>query len=114
MPTLRLGDVVIIDNLSARKRVGVQAVIKATGAQLQCLSPYNPGLDPIELAFTKLKHLLRSSGLRTVDSLWDLLCQAIDALDPTEYQNYLWHCGYTAGTANAEGADRLTGTLSHG
>jgi transposase len=101
-PTLRPGDVVIMDNLSAHKRVGVQTAIEAVGAHLKYLPPYSPDLNPIELAFAKLKHLLRSSGQRTVDGLWHFLGQAIDAFDPTECQNYLRHCAYLAATSETK------------
>ena len=101
-PTLRPGDVVIMDNLSAHKRVGVQTAIEAVGARLQYLPPYSPDLNPIELAFAKLKHLLRSSGQRTVDGLWHFLGQAIDAFDPIECQNYIRHCGYLAATSETK------------
>jgi len=101
-PTLQPGDIVIMDNLSAHKRAGVQAAIEAVGATLQYLPPYSPDLNPIELAFAKLKHLLRSSGQRTMDGLWNFLGQALDAFSPNECQNYIRHCGYTAATSSTE------------
>ena len=100
-PTLRPGDIVIMDNLSAHKRAAVQTAIEAAGAKLHYLPPYSPDLNPIELAFAKLKHMLRSTGKRTIDDLWQFLGQALDAFTPSECRNYLRHCGYS-----------LTATLS--
>ena len=95
-PTLRPGDVVVMDNLSAHKRAAVKAAIEAAGAQLRYLPPYSPDFNPIELAFAKLKHLLRSTGERTIAGLWNFLGQALDAFGPTECRNYLRHCGYSS------------------
>jgi len=67
VPTLRPGDVVVLDNLSAHKVAGVRAAIEAAGAELLYLPPYSPDLNPIELAFAKLKALLRSAASRTVE-----------------------------------------------
>lgn len=94
VPTLRPGDVVIMDNLSAHKRAAVGAAIQAAGAELRYLPPYSPDLNPIELAFAKLKHLLRSTGERTIHGLWNFLGQSLDAFTPTECRNYIRHCGY--------------------
>lgn len=71
-PTLSAGDVVILDNLSSHKVSGVREAIEKTGAELRFLPPYSPDLNPIELAFAKLKKLLRDAAERTVDKLWDL------------------------------------------
>ena len=65
-PTLRAGDIVVMDNLSAHKVQGVRAAIAATGARLLYLPPYSPDLNPIEQAFAKLKALLRTAAARTV------------------------------------------------
>lgn len=103
VPTLRPGDVVIMDNLPAHKRVGVRNAIEAAGCTLEYLPPYSPDLNPIELAFAKLKHLLRSSGHRTMDALWRFLGQALDAFSPQECHNYIRHCGYINATTTAKG-----------
>ena len=95
VPTLRPGDVVVMDNLSSHKRAGVRRAIEAAGAALVFLPPYSPDLNPIELAFAKLKGLLRKAGRRTVEGLWSFLGQALDAFSPQECQNYIRHCGYT-------------------
>ena len=84
-----------MDNLAAHKRPTVREAIERAGCTLQLLPPYSPDLNPIELAFSKLKSLLRTAGKRTVDGLWDFLGQALDAFSPTECLNYMRHCGYT-------------------
>ena len=96
LPTLSRGDVVIMDNLSSHKRVGVRAAIEGAGCRLVFLPPYSPDLNPIELAFAKLKTLLRAAGERTVEGLWRFLGRALDAFSPDECRNYLRHCGYDA------------------
>jgi transposase len=93
-PTLRPGDVVVLDNLSAHKVKGVRQAIEAAGAELLYLPPYSPDLNPIELAFAKLKALLRSAARRTVEALWQALGNALDSFTPTECAHYLAHAGY--------------------
>jgi transposase len=94
VPTLRSGDVVVMDNLSAHKTSGVREAIEAAGAQLVYLPPYSPDLNPIELAFSKLKWLLRSAGERDVGRLWALCGQLLDRFSPAECTAYFRHCGY--------------------
>jgi transposase len=98
VPSLVAGDVVAMDNLSSHKRARVRELIEGAGCALRFLPPYSPDLTPIELAFAKLKALLRKAGRRTVEGLWGFLGEALDAFGPQECQNYLRHCGY-AGTA---------------
>ena len=69
-PTLRPGDVVVMDNLKAHKVKGVREAIEARGARLRYLPPYSPDFNPIENAFAKLKALLRKAAARTIDDLW--------------------------------------------
>jgi transposase len=95
-PTLRPGDVVAMDNLAAHKRASIGEAVERTGCTLMYLPPYSPDFNPIELAFSKLKSLLRKAGKRTVDGLWDFLGQSLDAFAPQECRNYMRHCGYTA------------------
>lgn len=95
-PALRPGDVVVMDNLSCHKRAGVREAIAAAGCDLLYLPPYSPDLNPIELAFAKLKRLLRSAGERTVAGLEGFLGRATEAFSPAECRNYLRHCGYIA------------------
>ena len=96
VPTLRAGDIVVMDNLSSHKREGVKDAIEAAGANVMDLPPYSPDLNPIELAFSKLKTLLRKSAARTVESLWNQMGQIVDQFSPQECRNYFKHCGYTA------------------
>lgn len=96
VPTLRPGDVVVLDNLSSHKRAAVREAIEGAGCTLLLLPPYSPDLNPIELLFAKLKALLRKAGERTVAGLWDFLGRALDAFSPEECRNYFRHCGYDA------------------
>ena len=96
VPSLSEGDIVVIDNLSAHKVDGVRAAIEAGGATLLYLPPYSPDLNPIEMAFAKLKALLRKAAARTRDSLWDAIAQVLGAFTPDECANYLAHAGYAS------------------
>lgn len=93
-PTLRPGDVVVMDNLSAHKVSGIRELIEARGATLLYLPAYSPDLNPIELLFAKLKHLLRTASERTIDALWTTLGLCLDRFSPDECARYLQHCGY--------------------
>jgi transposase len=93
-PTLRPGDIVIMDNLSSHKVKGVREAIEAAGAKLQFLPPYSPDFNPIEQVFAKLKQLIRSAEERTVEGLWERIGQLLHSFDKDEYQNYFKHCGY--------------------
>jgi transposase len=93
-PTLRAGDVVVMDNLAAHKVQGVAAALAAAGARLLYLPPYSPDLNPIEHAFAKLKALLRTAAARTVAALWHTIGQLLDAFTPTECAHYFAHAGY--------------------
>ena len=95
-PTLRKGDVVMLDNLPAHKISAVREAVEATGAQLLFLPPYSPDFNPIENAFSKLKALLRKAAARTVDELWGAVASAIDTFTPTECANYFAAAGYDA------------------
>lgn len=96
VPTLNPNDIVVMDNLSSHKRVGVQKAIEATGATLMYLPPYSPDLNPIELAFSKLKTLLRKAAARTVEELWQAIAEIIQQFSQQECINYFKHCGYHA------------------
>jgi transposase len=96
IPSLKSGDIVVMDNLPAHKRPKAREVIEAAGCTLLFLPPYSPDFNPIELAFSKLKSLLRKAGKRTVDGLWEFLGQALDAFSAQECLNYMRHCGYSA------------------
>lgn len=91
---LQPGDTVVMDNLSSHKVAGVAEAIESVGARVLYLPPYSPDLNPIELAFSKFKKLLRDGAERTVDKLWDLCGRILDLFTETECRNYLKHCGY--------------------
>ncbi|MCH8214224.1 MAG: transposase, partial [Proteobacteria bacterium] len=93
-PSLVPGDIVIMDNLSSHKVAGVREAIKAAGAFLLYLPAYSPDLNPIELAFSKLKALLRKAAARSVDDLWQVIAQSLDEFTPGECQNFITHAGY--------------------
>ena len=92
--SLRTGDIVVMDNLSSHKTPGVVTALEAVGAQVRYLPPYSPDLNPIELAFSKFKKLLRDGAQRTTEKLWDLCGQVLDLFSESECRNYLRHCGY--------------------
>ena len=93
-PTLQAGDVVILDNLPAHKSAAAEAAIRAKGAWLLFLPPYSPDLNPIELAFAKLKALLRARAIRTIDALWRAIGEICDLFSQQECRNYLAAAGY--------------------
>lgn len=95
-PTLRPGDIVIMDNLSSHKRAAARAIIEAQGAELRFLPPYSPDFNPIEMAFAKLKALLRKAAERTVDGLWNAIGRLLDIFTPQECANYFSAAGYDA------------------
>ena len=94
VPTLRPGQIVIMDNLPAHKVKGVRSAIQATGARLWLLPPYSPDLNPIENAFAKLKAILRKAAARTIPSLWDAIRDALPQFTPNECANLLTAAGY--------------------
>jgi transposase len=94
VPTLRPGDVVVMDNLPAHKAAGVRGAIDAVGASLLYLPPYSPDFNPIENAFSKLKARLRAKAERTIAALWDTVGSLIDLFTPTECANYFKAAGY--------------------
>lgn len=96
IPSLTIGDVVIMDNLPAHKVTGVREAIQAAGANLFYLPPYSPDLNPIEMAFSKFKAYMRAAAARTLDSLWTAAAQAIDQFTPNECANYFEAAGYQA------------------
>ena len=94
VPTLKAGDIVVMDNLSSHKGQRVRMLIEFTGAMLLFLPPYSPDLNPIELAFAKLKQLLRSAGHRTMTTLWQDVQRILDLITPDDAAHFLRHCGY--------------------
>ena len=94
VPELKPGDIVVMDNLPGHKVKGVKGAIEAAGAHLHYLPAYSPDLNPIEIAFSKLKALLRKAAARSVEELWQVVATALDAFTPDECKNYLTACGY--------------------
>ena len=92
--SLKPGDVVIMDNLSSHKVKGVVDAIESVEAKVLYLPPYSPDFNPIELAFSKLKQLIRSAKQRTVDALWNTCGDILDKFTETEFRNYFKHAGY--------------------
>jgi len=95
-PHLNPGDIIIMDNLSSHKGVEVEAVIATRGATLLFLPPYSPDLNPIEMAFAKLKTLLRTAAERTRDDLWNRIGCLLELFKPDECSNYIRHAGYAS------------------
>lgn len=93
-PTLRGGQVVVMDNLSAHKVAGVRESIEAVGARVLYLPPYSPDLDPIEPAWSKLKNCLRNTAARTIDARIEAVGDASRAITPGDCEGWFVHCGY--------------------
>ena len=98
VPTLRPGDVVVLDNLAVHKQPEVRAALAAVGAHLRFLPPYSPDFNPIELAFAKLKAFLRAARPRTFDQVCALIAAALPLFTPTECRNFVRHAGYRVAT----------------
>lgn len=94
VPELYPGDIVVMDNLPAHKVTGVRNAIEKAGAELRYLPPYSPDFNPIEMAFSKLKAMLRKAAARTIPDLWNVIATTIDAYTPAECQNYFKAAGY--------------------
>ena len=94
IPTLKAGDVVILDNLGSHKGKAVRKAIRAVGARLLFLPPYSPDLNPIEQVFSKLKHLMRRAAKRDPVSTWKCAGALLDRFPPNECSRYLVNSGY--------------------
>jgi transposase len=95
VPSLRAGDVVVLDNLAVHKQPDVRLAIERAGARLRFLPPYSPDFNPIEQAFAKLKAFLRAARPRTFDHVSALVAAALGLFTPAECRNYVRHCGYS-------------------
>ena len=93
VPTLEPGDIVIMDNLGSHKSAEVSKMIRAAGAKLHYLPPYSPDLNPIEQAFSKIKHWMRMAQKRTVDDTWRHLGSLVLSIQPEECSNYFRNSG---------------------
>ncbi|WP_156510687.1 IS630 family transposase [Labrenzia sp. OB1] len=94
VPSLSPGDIVVMDNLPAHKPSAVREAIQDAGAQLRFLPPYSPDLNPIEMAFSKLKSFLKKTAARTRDDLWEAIAKGIDLFSPAECRNYFPAAGH--------------------
>ena len=96
VPTLKPGDIVIIDNLGSHKGKAIRQAIRAAGAKLFFLPKYSPDLNPIEKFFAKLKHWLRKAARRTVDAVYNAVAEILPLTSPAECSNYFAQAGYLA------------------
>ena len=94
VPTLRPGDLVILDNRSSHKGPRVGQLIRAAQADVLYLPPYSPDFNPIENAFSKSKQGLRSLGLRVMTELWAALQPVLERVTPSDVKGFFRHCGY--------------------
>ncbi len=94
VPTLKPGDIVVLDNLSSREGATVGTMIEAAGASLLYLLPYSPDFNTIEKAFSKLKAHLRKAAERTVSGLWRAIGRLIDLFTPQQCGNFFAAAGY--------------------
>jgi transposase len=102
VPTLRPGDVVVLDNLAVHKHPEGRWAIEHAGAHLRFLPPYSPDFNPIELAFAKLKAFMRAARPRTFDHVCALMAAALGLFMPDECANYVRHCGYRVSTPKSK------------
>lgn len=93
-PALRAGDVVILDNLSSHKSPNAVRTLREIGAWFLFLPPYSPDLNPIEMAFSKLKALIRKAAARTYDQLWQAVGHVCDLFTDEECYNFFKAAGY--------------------
>ena len=94
VPILRLGDIVVMDNLPSHKVAGIREAVEAAGAELRYLPPYSPDFNSIEQFFAKLKALLRKAAARTVEALISAIANALTKVSSQECANYLANQGY--------------------
>jgi len=93
-PTLRAGDIVVVDNLGAHKVSGIREAIEGRGARLIYLPPYSPDLSPIERCWSKIKTALRAIGARTRRELERAIKRALETVTPSDALAWFAHCGY--------------------
>jgi transposase len=94
VPTLRVGDIVVLDNLGSHKGHLVRRAIRQAGAHRLLLPPYSPDLNPIEQVFAKLKTLLRRADERSIAAVWSRIGSLLDRFSPAECASYIRHAGY--------------------
>lgn len=94
VPTLRKGDIVVMDNLSSHKVAGVRDAIAVAGARVLFLPPYSPDLNPIETVFSKFKWIIRSMKERSIEALWEACGKVSELFTEEECRRHFQHCGY--------------------
>jgi len=94
VPTLKCGDIVVMDNVSIHKVAGIREAIEACGATLFYLPPYSPDLNPIEQCFAKLKAILRKAAARSLETLWKVIGSCISLFPRNECAAYFANAGY--------------------
>jgi transposase len=95
-PHLVPGQVLVLDNLPAHRSPRVDEAVASVGARVMRLPPYSPDYNPIEMAFSKVKALLRKLGRRGVDALFDAIADGMSSITPDDARNFVRHCGYAA------------------
>ena len=95
-PSLQVGDIVVCDNLASHKMAGIKELIESVGAEIRYLPPYSPDLNPIEMAFSKLKSFMKKKAERTFEGVQNALAEALDTFTPTICSNFLSHANYVA------------------
>jgi len=95
LPTLKPGDIVVLDNLSAHKNQETSDLIESVGAELWFLPPYSPDLNPIEKMWSKIKSILRTLKARTEESLINAITEALEAVTASDAKGWFESCGYT-------------------
>lgn len=93
-PSLRPGDIVVLDNLQPHKHPAVRRMIEARGCELWLLPPYSPDLNPIEMMWSKVKQSIRSAEPRTFEALIQAVFAAMDAVTTKDAAGFFDHCGY--------------------
>jgi putative transposase len=96
IPTLKPGDIVIVDNLGSHKAKAMRDAIKAAGARLWFLPPYSPDLNPIEQTFAKIKHWMRIAQKRTMEEVWKQIGRLVRTVTAQECTNYFKNAGYAS------------------
>lgn len=94
LPTLRRGDIVLMDNLSAHTGETTRQLIEARGARLEFLPPYSPDFNPIEMCWSKVKTALRTAKARTLTALLEAVAKALRSISLTDIHDWFAHCGY--------------------
>ena len=95
-PSLKEGDIVIMDNLSSHKVAGIEEMIRSVGARVKYLPPYSPDMNPVELMWSKIKAILREMKGRTEDELMQAISKALEEVSQEDIAAWFRHCGYSS------------------